>query len=347
MREGRPDLRLFHQLYWIIVSSELLVMYIVFPGASIIQGAFPSETVPGRVCLLLQTTSSGGGSPFYESESYKLNMFRLFFPLLQIFIIFYFRFKVKSFMKELCPRKQMSCIGVYKRNVISLQTTMHWLMFWTVAMLLEYTLCTLLTVHGDVFSPQTAFWIWNVKCFLLNEGLHFVLPALLEVPDRLERKKMGRNTFYVRKPGILEPRRAEVKRAKTDEEEPSSVLLSARELLHRKVPSKVIKVAEYRGDDLPNFSRHNIEDKSLQSMPRPEIKCERGEPEKLKVSDPEMQILHKFPKGAQNNELEECRKQEPEKLELSIPRSSDDGQQLRRRQPCTVYCRNHNSFARH
>ena len=79
MREGRPDLRLFHQLYWIIVSAELLVMYIVFPGAQIIQGTFPSETVPGRVCLLLQTTSGSGSSASYESETYKLKMFRLFF----------------------------------------------------------------------------------------------------------------------------------------------------------------------------------------------------------------------------------------------------------------------------
>ena len=249
-------------------------------------------------------------------------------------------------MKGFCPRKRMSCIGVYKRNVISLQTTMHWLMFWTVAMLLEYTLCTLLTVHGDVFSPQTAFWIWNVKCFLLNEGLHFVLPALLELPDCLERKKMGRNTFYVRKPGILEPRRAEVKRAKTDEEEPSSVLLSARELLHRKIPSKLIKVAEYRGGDLPNFSRHNIEVKIEQNMS--ELKYERGEPEKLEVSIEDTQKMPQtHQKATTNDHLEERKRGEPEKLELSIPRSNDEGGQELRRRPYTVYCRNHNSFSRH
>ena len=322
--------------------------------------------------------SGSGSSASYESETYKLKMFRLFFSLLLFSIIFYFRLRVKSFMKGLCPKKHMSCIGVYKRNVISLQTTMHWLMFWTVAMLLEYTLCTLLTVHGDVFSPQTAFWIWNVKCFLLNEGLHFVLPALLEVPDRLERKKMGRNTFYVRKPGILEPRRAEVKRAKTDEEEPSSLLLSARELLHRKVSSKIIKVAEYRGDDLPNFSRHNIEvlqnmselkyerrepkklnvsiedtqemsQKHPKAIPNDQLEeHKRGEPEKFKVSIEDTQKMpQKYPKATLNDQLKERKRGEPEKLELSIPWSNNEWQELRRRKPGTVYCRNHNSFARH
>ena len=278
-------------------------------------------------------------------------------------------------MKGFCPRKRMSCIGVYKRNVISLQTTIHWLMFWTLAVLVEYVLCTLLTVHGDVFSPQTAFWIWNVKDFLLNDGLHFVLPALLEVPERLDRKKMGRNTFYVRKPGILEPRRDEVKRGKTVEEEPSSLLLSTRELLHRKVPSKLIKVAEYRGDGLPNVSRHNIEVKSLQNMLRPELKDEigefqdmqqmpqkypkcaqnneleelrSGELEKLELSIEDMQKMpQKCPNVAQNDQLEERQKGEPEKLELSIPRSNDEGGQELRRRPYTVYCRNHNSFSRH
>ena len=278
-------------------------------------------------------------------------------------------------MKGFCPRKRMSCIGVYKRNVISLQTTIHWLMFWTLAVLVEYVLCTLLTVHGEYFSPQTAFWIWNVKDFLLNEGLHFVLPALLEVPERLDRKKMGRNTFYVRKPGILEPRRDEVKRGKTVEEEPSSLLLSTRELLHRKVPSKLIKVAEYRGDGLPNVSRHNIEVKSLQNMLRPELKDEigefqdmqqmpqkypkcaqnneleelrSGELEKLELSIEDMQKMpQKCPNVAQNDQLEERQKGEPEKLELSIPRSNDEGGQELRRRPYTVYCRNHNSFSRH
>ena len=272
----------------------------------------------------------------------------------------------------------MSCIGVYKRNVISLQTTIHWLMFWNVGVLLDYAFYTLLTAQGEYFSPQTAFWIWNVKDFLLNEGLHFALPALLEVPDRLDREKMGKNKFYVRKPGILEPRRAEVLKAKTVKEEPSSLMLSARKL-YRKVPSKLIKVAEYRGDYLPKFSMYNIGDKSLQNILKPELKDETGEPGKSEVSIQDMQTTpQKYQKGTQNDHLTERQRKdpetlkvsiedtekmpqkyskgvknnkpernEPEKLELSIPRSSDEGHHLRRRPPFTVYCRNHNSFSRH
>ena len=359
MREGRPDLGLFHQLYWIIVCSELLVMYIVFPGAPILQGNFPSETVPGRVCLLLQTASRTS-SAFYESESYKLNMFRLFFPNLNIVIIIYLRFRVKRFMSELCPRKQMSCIGVYKRNVIGLQTTINWLISWNILVLLEYGFHTLLAVQGDQLSRETVFWIWNVKSFLFNEGLHFVLPLLLEVPNSsLDRKKIGMDTFYARKTGSLEPRRAEVKTAnvktvkeapdktakdKTVEEateKPGSLLLSARELLQSKVPaSKLIMVEEYRGEDLPNG---NIENESFPNElkdERGELKYERGElkDERVELKDERDELKD------ERDELKDERG-EPEKLELSIPRSNEG--RLRSREPCTVYCRNHNSFARH
>ena len=195
------------------------------------------------------------------------------------------------------------------------------MIFWNIFVLLEYAFHNLLAVQGDQLSRETVFWIWNVKGFLFNEGLHFALPALLEVPNiSLEMKIREKDTFYARKPGSLEPRRAEVKtaKAKTVEkapEKPNSLLLSARGLLQSKVQSKLIKVAEYKGEALPNVSRHNIELKNE----RGELRDERGE--------------LKDERG------------EPEKLELSIPRSNEE--QLRNRQPCTVYCRNHNSFARH
>ena len=334
VREGRPDLRLFHQLYWIIVCSFLLVMYTVFPGAAIIQGTFPSETVAGRVCML--QSASSNGSALYESESYKLNMFRLFFPLLNIFIIIYLRFRVKRFMSELCPRKQMSCIGVYKRNVISLQMTICWLIIWDISSFLDFGLQNLMEVQAHSLSREVVFWIWNVKGFVFNEGLHFALPSILEVPNSFDKRmKKGKHAFYARTPGSLEPRRDETvekqqkakKQAKEKSSE-SSLLLSAKELLNR-VPSRVIKVTEYnqsqsslgkgtdeggpeyRGEYLQNMSRINFEEKD-KSSPNIKLDDERGK---------------------------------AGKLELSIPRT-DDGH-LRRRQPYTVYCRNHNSFARH
>ena len=366
VREGRPDLRLFHQLYWIIVSSELLVVYIVFPGASLIQGAFPSETVPGRVCLLLQTTSSGGNT-FYESETYKLNMFRLFFPLLNISIIIYLRSRVKRFMSGLCPRKQMSCIGVYKRNVISLQTTISWLIIWDISSFLEFGLENLMAVQGHSLPRQVVFWIWNAKGFVFNEGLHFLLPSLLEVPnDSFDERKKTENAFYARKPGSLEPRREEVSRSKEkrgeqgakektakapDQQSSLRISISAKELMH-----KVIKVTEFehgqsslaeerirkgdqgdqdhRGADVSNVPRFNMEvnNESSPNMLNPKLEDKRGKTEKLELSVPTSNSKLSIPTSNDGHFL-------------SIPRTNDG--HFRKKQPYIVYCRNHNSFARH
>ena len=100
------------------------------------------------------------------------------------------------------------------------------------------------------------------------------------------------------------------------------------------MPAKTIKVAEYRGDDMSKILWRNIEDKSLQNM-----KDEIREPEKLELS---IQDAEDMPKRCRTK-LEE--RVDSDNLELSIPRSNDG--QPKRRKPCTVYCRNHNTFARY
>ena len=101
----------------------------------------------------------------------------------------------------------------------------------------------------------------------------------------------------------------------------------------------IIKVAEYRGDDLSKILWRNIVDKSLQNM-----KDEIREPEKLELSIKDASNMQKAcRKKASNNQFE--KRGEQDKLELSIPRTNDG--HLNRRKPCTVYCRNHNSFARY
>ena len=60
-------------------------------------GTFPSQTVAGRICLL---QSAFYESDAYESEAYKLNMFHLFFPLLDISIVIYLRFRKPNSLEK-------------------------------------------------------------------------------------------------------------------------------------------------------------------------------------------------------------------------------------------------------
>ena len=275
----------------------------------------------GRICLL--QSASSDDNKFFVSESYKLNMFQLFFPLLNISIILYLRIRVKRFMSELCPRKQMSCIGMYKRNVISLQMTICWLIIWDLSSFLDYGFQTLLAVLAkqDIsLSTPIVFWIWNIKGFVFNEGLHFVLPSFLEIPSNFDRKRK-RNAFYARKPGSLEPRRETVEESELKEKKSSkkqnSLLLSARELLN-KVPSKLVKVDEFKLEDPPKCKTEE-RDKSSTDLRKRELKD--GE---LAISSSSLNNKEHF---------------------LSIPKSS--GGHLRKRQPYIIYCRHHNSFVKH
>ena len=323
-------------------------MHTIFPGAAIIQGIFPSQTTSGRICLL-ENLIKGSGD-FLESEAYKLLLFHLFFPLLNISIIIYLRLRVRRFMGDLCPRKQMSCIGVYKRNVISLKTTIVWLIIWDVSALIDCGFQALLSMEpSQVWSREVVFWIWNIKGFLFNEGLHLTLPSFLEIPNSFERQKVRVRVFYARHPGSLEPRREsgeigtnpqnarkEDKGTQQQKEQPNSLLLGARELLLVKVPARLIKVAEYKAE----YKHKN----------KYENKAEYVGPARWQDwSKYAVTSNH----GLSTTEKEGLRRN---RLELSIPESyvdehlGDHGEHYgvdHCDQRLTTYCRKHKSFASH
>ena len=319
-------------------------MHTIFPGAAIIQGIFPSQTTSGRICLL-ENLIKGSGD-FLESEAYKLLLFHLFFPLLNISIIIYLRLRVRRFMGDLCPRKQMSCIGVYKRNVISLKTTIVWLIIWDVSALIDCGFQALLSMEpSQVWSREVVFWIWNIKGFLFNEGLHLTLPSFLEIPNGFDKQKV-KNAFYARHPGSLEPRResegigtnSRNNRKEEDKgaQQPNSLLLSARELLLVKVPPRLIKVAEYKAEykhknKYENKAAEYVGPGHWQDWSKNAVTSNQG------LSTTEKESLGNW-------------------LELSIPDSyvdehlSDHDEYYGVKhfdQRLTVYCRKHKSFASH
>ena len=323
-------------------------MYTIFPGAAIIQGIFPSQTVAGRICLLENLIKGSGDFP--ESEAYKLLLFHLFFPLLNISIIIYLRLRVRRFLGDLCPRNQMSCIGMYKRNVISLKTTIVWLIIWDVSALIDCGFQALLSMEpsSQVWSREVVFWIWNIKGFLFNEGLHLTLPSFLEIPTGFDRQKV-KKAFYARHPGSLEPRREsegigtnpqnarreEDKGAQQQKEQNNSLLLSARELLLVKVPARLIKVAEYKAE-----CKHKN---------KYENKAENMGPGRWQDWSKYAVISN----GLSTAEKESLRRI---RLELSIPENyvdehlGDHGEHYgfdHCDQRLTVYCRKHKSFASH
>ena len=105
---GRPNLKLFNQLYWLITLASLLVGHVVFPLPQLISGTFPSQsryrpnntifiTSPwrrGRICLLRAI------HPDFESENkgVRQRLILLISTLLLMLFIWHFYAKVSPLM---------------------------------------------------------------------------------------------------------------------------------------------------------------------------------------------------------------------------------------------------------
>ena len=165
-------------------------------GVNLIKGNFILQDLNrGRACLL-------GNIPDYSVEVQYTKKAITYALIASAFIrLVYFKFKVKRFITGLCPNGKMSCLGNFKRNVISLNQTFWWFMWWC----FSSTLCCISPDYGkDYFSDKTQFCIWNLSGFIGYEGLLLCLPFLLDIPSQGTVSETNAE-FYVRKP-VLEPR---------------------------------------------------------------------------------------------------------------------------------------------
>ena len=119
VQKGRPNLVLVQRLYWLIVTSFILVGQTIFPINALILGTFPEEGIAGRICLLRDSSEKVND---IKGVRVRKLLFAAF-GFLGIFFPCYFLTRVYRFLRRLCPNNRMSCIGVYKRNVLNLIQT--------------------------------------------------------------------------------------------------------------------------------------------------------------------------------------------------------------------------------
>ena len=94
-----------------------------------ITGHFPDEMMTGKICLQLEIDDDKQ----FEKENNKYVMFAVAFGFIGLVIVKYYNFRVTRFLSGFCPQGRLSCIGVYKRNVISLSDTSNLLIIWYTA----------------------------------------------------------------------------------------------------------------------------------------------------------------------------------------------------------------------
>ena len=105
-------------------------------------------------------------------------------------------FQVRRFICSYCPLGKMSCIGRYRRNVLSLKQTMAWVLLWCLSGVADIGLETIFIRYKEEWSRDTLFWIWNIKGFLANEGFHMLIPLALSIPSEQGSENLKNNADF-------------------------------------------------------------------------------------------------------------------------------------------------------
>ena len=159
----------------------------------LIKGAFPQNTIRGKVCLLKE-----------EEVSAKGFLIRL--PqLVQMSYTLRFVHKANSFVEGQCPGGKMCAIGKYRRNVLSLKSTFWAALSGSIFPSLDYSVRFLTrslskwpAFYVNFIFLDSLLYLFYIILFLVSQVE--AIPSVVETPRR--------TTFYVSKPRQLEPRRS-------------------------------------------------------------------------------------------------------------------------------------------
>ena len=183
-------------------------------------------------------------------------------------------------MRNHCPLGKMSCIGRFRRNVLTLKQTVVLLLVFCLSDIADVFLQTLFSWYQEQWSRETLFWIWNTRGFVTIEGLNILIPFALSVPSEGDSQNSSSTDFYVRKPALLEPRRPMEHQASL------------------KSP-KLIQVQEYAGEPSSLNQKDNCELPSLHEntnkLPPKEIPLIGMEKEEIVMSIPNLRQEQRFP----------------------------------------------------
>ena len=121
--------------------------------------------------------------------------------------------RVGRLMKKMCPKKQMNCIGKYRRNLINLDETVNYFYFDKLVFLVELIFMSVSTNWEEAMGPEAIFWMLNSIVFA-QSVIQTILQCLILSCSigELDGKDVNNNNelnFYVSKPRVLEPRRSD------------------------------------------------------------------------------------------------------------------------------------------
>ena len=142
-------------------------------------------------------------------------------------LMFGVSFQVNNWSRGVCPKRQMSCIGKFRRNLVTMRETLYFYLFEKLFFLLDVTL---LAVSNNITS-ETLFWAHNAIMLLQSIGRLGFYSLIINAPDSVVPAALAEPKFYVLTSQFLEPRRP-ILFSKSSQVERKIVLGSSRRKYH-------------------------------------------------------------------------------------------------------------------
>ena len=201
--QGKPNLKLFNQLYWVAFLSYFAMTTFIMPGSHIIRGQFPEATKKGQICLLAETSTAD--SP---PTNQKGLLIEAAFTTLSVIIILDSNRRVCRLLTAICPNRTYSCIGRYRRNLMSMKETFRHCLYWYLVVFIEQVF---IFVSSKLkMDPHLLFLLYNSLNFL-HGFAHFLYHSYCIQLSYLEISQQKPKTeavlFFVSGRSVLEPRR--------------------------------------------------------------------------------------------------------------------------------------------
>ena len=192
VRDGKINVGLFTQLFWILTVTYIILSVGVFPISPLIRGDFFKTSTGVKICLLKPIKEEGNGR-----DILKKNIMGLVAMFNCVSFTLYSNKRVSTLLKGFCPKGKMACIGKYRRNMIDYKEARAFSLFTYCILIVD----VVLVVIYDRFDldPKLAFHIDSVVMVLLIETVYFVIVlklSLKTIPEKEDALDMTR--FYAR-----------------------------------------------------------------------------------------------------------------------------------------------------
>ena len=207
---GRQNLKLFSQLFWLILIPYCCIGLFMAPVKSIIVGSF-TDIFSAKICIF---------SPGFERDSNEDPKFQIpkrqimlndvvpmVVPLLNLGYCQYWTYKVRQYFRRNCPNNRMYSFGNYRRNFVTFEQNLKYIQIHFLYVLITNLFLNALFLNGEMLSlnPERIFWVQNLWHFLYFDIYHGIfLPTKMTI----QRDSWQRKPFW-QKESIPQPRRDE------------------------------------------------------------------------------------------------------------------------------------------